>query len=488
MRNSYLNVSVGTASLILCACFEYAVGATRIATTCSAADVQNAINVSVDGDTVVIPSGSCTWSTSVLLNKSVTLKGSGSQVTTINAAVSETIKVSLGNQKSFVISDIGFTGGTGDSIIAVYGSMQNWRIYNLYFATDGGATRLILTRGSTYGVIDHNKVSGGTPSEFVTVDDSDWTSWSRPLVFEDANAVYIEDNQVAWTKSWEGRPVLDSERGGRAVFRYNQVTNSVVINHGFDSGAVSSALQTDVYNNSFTITDSMSTWARLALVRGGTGVWFNNTFTVGKNVWLTNAHIELSVFRNQTDFISTGHSAWPICDGTQYRMCGVDKFWNATASFPTACLSGGSMLCSASKAKLCSLNSDCPTGETCSGFIDGPASSSGYPCFMQPGFGANMKSTPIYAWNNTFTGSQLGSGTVTIAGDAFTIAGRDYFNGVSNPNFKAFTYPHPLVSGNSPAPTSSPTPVPSPTSAPVDTTQPTTTIMSPTDGSIVPLE
>ena len=53
-------------------------------------------------------------------------------------------------------------------------------------------------------------------------------------------------------------------------------------------------------------------------------------------------------------------------------------------------------LCSLSHMNLCVADTDCPNGETCSGFIDGPASSTaandGYPCFMAPGFGSQMHS------------------------------------------------------------------------------------------------
>src|SRR5690348_7012139 len=63
--------------------------ATIAAGTCSASDVQSAINTAVTGDTVVLPPGACTWGASeVNINgKNITLQGAGMDVTTITSSV-----------------------------------------------------------------------------------------------------------------------------------------------------------------------------------------------------------------------------------------------------------------------------------------------------------------------------------------------------------------------------------------------------------------
>src|SRR4030067_3691466 len=50
---------------------------------CSQSDVQNAINLASDGDTIVCPDGSWTWSNVNIPNKNVTLKGAGEDNTII---------------------------------------------------------------------------------------------------------------------------------------------------------------------------------------------------------------------------------------------------------------------------------------------------------------------------------------------------------------------------------------------------------------------
>src|ERR1700734_4020778 len=54
------------------------------AATCNSSDVQAALNsVSVDGSTVIIPAGTCTWTTAVSYNQvfSTTILGAGNQTT-----------------------------------------------------------------------------------------------------------------------------------------------------------------------------------------------------------------------------------------------------------------------------------------------------------------------------------------------------------------------------------------------------------------------
>src|SRR5262245_6275492 len=56
--------------------------ATITAAGCSAADVQTAVNSAGDGETVMVPPGSCTWSTRVsTTNKSISLLGAGTAST-----------------------------------------------------------------------------------------------------------------------------------------------------------------------------------------------------------------------------------------------------------------------------------------------------------------------------------------------------------------------------------------------------------------------
>src|SRR5680860_721835 len=57
--------------------------AVQSADSCSYADVSSAIQAASSGDLVMVPSGSCTWSSELLVDKGIILQGAGVGFTTI---------------------------------------------------------------------------------------------------------------------------------------------------------------------------------------------------------------------------------------------------------------------------------------------------------------------------------------------------------------------------------------------------------------------
>ena len=53
------------------------------ASDCEVANVQAAINLASDGDTVTIPSGTCEWTSLVTFNKAIKIQGAGTTSTII---------------------------------------------------------------------------------------------------------------------------------------------------------------------------------------------------------------------------------------------------------------------------------------------------------------------------------------------------------------------------------------------------------------------
>ena len=59
-------------------CSAHAFAATRTAASCSRNDVGAAVNSAVDGDTIVIPAGTCTWTSNLTItDKILTIQGAG---------------------------------------------------------------------------------------------------------------------------------------------------------------------------------------------------------------------------------------------------------------------------------------------------------------------------------------------------------------------------------------------------------------------------
>src|SRR3989304_7316481 len=64
-------------------CISDVYAETIYATSCSFGDVQTAVNAASSGDTVVVPAGSCTWSSVLTLSstKAIILQGNETNIT-----------------------------------------------------------------------------------------------------------------------------------------------------------------------------------------------------------------------------------------------------------------------------------------------------------------------------------------------------------------------------------------------------------------------
>src|SRR5574337_136844 len=182
------------------------------AQSCSQHDVQKAIDSASRGDTVNVPSGSCTWSTKTVVTKQITLQGAGIDSTTINCGdLKECIDMNVSADALsplWRITGFTFTGGhAGNGIINIRGTGMNWRIdHNKFY--NWQTFRAVDQLGGGYGVVDHNTfykdtVAGAGSGVGVHVSESSnndkgFASWQRPYVWGTADAVFIEDNSFTF--------------------------------------------------------------------------------------------------------------------------------------------------------------------------------------------------------------------------------------------------------------------------------------------------
>src|SRR5579859_2642983 len=100
--------------------------ATNSAVSASLSDVQAAVNAASPGDTVLVPAGKSTWSSSLSISKQINLIGAGNNATFITNAISGNgylFSVSLANGNSFRVSGFYFecnwtSGGGGFNVSA----------------------------------------------------------------------------------------------------------------------------------------------------------------------------------------------------------------------------------------------------------------------------------------------------------------------------------------------------------------------------------
>ena len=394
---------------------QAAQAATITAASCSQTDVRTAFNSASSGDTVAVPAGSCTWTTpaantpSVVLNKAITLQGQ--TVCTGRAA-------SLACRDSTIIYDgtgtgfmeipleisasgarlTGFTFLDTRSVTDSKSAVQTdvgttgWRIdHNHFHPTNTNNTRAISTSG--YGLLDHNLIQDsldGVDVEGAQSGDATYpgdASWSQPMGFGTANAIYIEDNNFTYTSPLDG--AFDSYAGARLVFRYNYVSGTNIGGHGLDSGGLRSTLWADINNNTF-VNPNTAIYT-MGNTRGGSWLVWNNTVSATGGSY--NAFWWVQNYRSDPSCASSGEcGSWGTCDGTN----AIDK---------------------------------------------NTSGQQGWACMDQVGRGTLQGSYPQYAWGNIFKGSApttaanfyvCGYQDCIRARTYHIIENRDFFNEVAS--------------------------------------------------------
>jgi hypothetical protein len=435
----------------------------------SAANVQYLHNNSAhNGDTITIPAGSFTWTTTVMISKGITLQGAGLSASHIidqgsgGAALRVTCSAAHFVRVTgleFIKSTphpngmVQFDGGTSGGRNEVGFRFDHCK---LNFPSTGG--RGVYPEG-IYGLIDHNNivVSGPGSQQTISVDgspvntDGGFTPWTRPLTLGTDKAVYIEDNTFDYTGNDQAEDAIDAYSGARIVVRHNTFLSCTQGFHGTDSGGNRSPHSFEIYNNTYM--NNSSHTLRALTVRGGTGVIYNNTYGGSHGIWNGVALMYYRAYSQQ--------SGWQQCDGTVWQLGST----NPSSNGSRACsVSGGVGFNNVDKETLGHWG-----GNYTSGF-DGTGLH-GYPGRDQPGFTTGQVSSPIYIWNQS---PDLGAGTWAGGNPAdeallatFIVEGRDYVKSAKL-GYTAYTYPHPRTGGGGEPPSApqhvhtSPTPTPTP--------------------------
>jgi hypothetical protein len=389
-----------------------AAGNTLSAASCEQAEVRAQIEAAADGDTILIPEGTCTWTEAFELCKSVVVRGAGIDRTILiddTPASDWPIQIPFLIQgcsdKAVRISSLTFRDTDArDSPGTIFVRGDGIRFRFDHLKLEGLNSRAIHVDGESWGVIDHCIFDHPTQLQ-ITADagDTDGTgSWGQPMSYGTDRAVFVEDStfdyDIALTQY-----VTDCNYGGRYTFRHNTVTDGMVGNHGMDT-VVRGCLQMEIYDNTFTSPGAV--WIAIGS-RGGSAVVFNNT---------------MDGYEMPFGF-------------TNYRSCCYVA--------PGICLD-----------EFCTCDGTCPLD----GNTEPRETYKGWPCKDQVGRGTNQTSEPVYQWNNTFEGAPAaveifatwrnettGETCTDPHPDDHIQPGRDYYDGAARPGYVPFVYPHPLV-------------------------------------------
>ncbi|MGO9138327.1 MAG: CFI-box-CTERM domain-containing protein [Syntrophales bacterium] len=268
--------------MIFCFLISCSIGyaGTHTAASCAQPDVQAAINAASSGDTVIIPAGSCTWNTQVNVNKAITVKGAGPTSTRLTLVTAkECFYVTSSNTR---ITGIGFTTtDTHTAYHVLFQGVANFQTDNCSFTAPSngvGGIFILGIRGTyTNGVIHNNAFTNGKIAVSGDNAANDSIPNTNPIGLGTDDAVYVENNTF-----YSAYPLLDGNYGNRTVFRYNDIIFSnvngyyIFEQHSIQGNISVGTRKFEIYNNLIS-----GTAAYFGMVRGGTGVIFNNYAAAG---------------------------------------------------------------------------------------------------------------------------------------------------------------------------------------------------------------
>jgi hypothetical protein len=330
------------------------------AASCNYSDVNAVINgpthTAINGDTIQIPVGTCTWTSGVTVTASVTITGLGATPNTGPSTfgsgtngVTLLSNIASGPFFSFQptyassnnvttlqnlnLDPINSTTSLGGVIFiegtATSSGFPQVRIDNIYFgyttpwteSGNGDNTVDMIRVDNAVGVADHNTVpSGSLSNHLYTAQMSSYlgvgqwgdNSWAQPDSFGTATNWFAENNQTyingaTFNDCTEAGITVSASGGCRAVNRFNHSTGynafAYTAVHGLDStGRPRSGRHTETYGN--VLTCQFNCGDAVVSFRGGTGIAFGNTGIANSGAYY-----------NQ------------IMDGTTYRIALANPFF-----------------------------------------------------------------------------------------------------------------------------------------------------------------
>ena len=482
------------------------VGPTTLQSDGSVLGTQAAIDNAQNGWTILVPAGTYIWSSTLNINKDIQLLGAGMDITTIidenDRTNSEQLINWMTTSNNFDrLSGFTFKGGVTNTQIAYHGSVvidgtcHAFRLDNCKFNVLFNAN--VVFNGWILGVVDHcifwRNGPFGVQIHHYTWDNAFWGdgSWASPDSFGTTNAIYIEN--CSFTNNYTSGGAIDSEGGGRFVFRYNTLTNDNIGAHGTDSsGRMRSIRSFEIYNNTFYWDTNMnSIWFTACYLRGGTGVMYSNNIygynnpiilaayrdtpgpwvwgnASGQNSWDTNG---IGVYQqgshtgtNNAPFLTDSSVSW-VANQWAPTTNGCYMILNTNTGLSSYILSndvhniyqypvshfGVPMVFS--KAQVYQIGfvyraidqPGCGPGQLIADTFTG----SGIPSNTVTGTASwPLESIdPVYQWGNTVVGL-IGNtlyNTNCSAQHQTIVANRDWFDGVPRPGYTNLSYPHPLT-------------------------------------------
>ena len=269
----------------------------RSAASANRTDVNDCVTAAASGDTVRVPAGTASWSSSISLpaNKDLQIIGAGIGSTNITCATCFSINLGASHRIS------GFTmNGANDGGISTSGEQnlsKHFRIDHNRIVSTSGWAPLELSGGFNavhpQGLVDNNQFvdvpvhANGTNYQ-LDEGSQQHVLWAQRWTLGDSSAVvYIEANAFQGTNG--NINFADSNYAGRYVFRFNTGTGRGYVEVHSVQGQNRASQRFEIYKNSFS---TNAGWPGLAFIRGGSGVVFGNRLTQSGGLIMDNVRSE----------------------------------------------------------------------------------------------------------------------------------------------------------------------------------------------------
>jgi hypothetical protein len=270
--------------------------ATITAASPSYADVSAAVSSASSGDTVIVPAGTATWSSQLVITKGIKLIGAGIGKTVITSGYNAGSPnrtdsssylffyspTSPAANEPFRFSGFSFDGNDRCGFMCLENETTTPinKIRIDHNSITNTWKQAFLIYGTVYGVADNNVLSG-TDNLYVFVspyglNEDSWNNLT--FDFGTADNFYFEDNEFTSSINF-----FDGGLGGRVCVRYNtfHYTGTVALcplvdAHGNQPGANLAAMGVEVYSNTIDFGRQPGT---ILGHRGGKGLVYNNSIT-----------------------------------------------------------------------------------------------------------------------------------------------------------------------------------------------------------------
>jgi hypothetical protein len=271
-------------------------------------DVSTAVRSAANGDTVIIPAGTASWTKTLVITKGITLQGQTTTDPVAGTANDKTIiqdnvarrqggggapiiKIESVLGASYRVSGLSFQGlatsVNQNGAVVLRGNSHAVRIDHCHFQPMPYQGVYVEVWGAIYGVADHNVMECPHVQSF-NINMGNWPnpdgsagqwgdgSWAAPTSLGSEKFFFIEDNYIKnVTSPWDERGGnVDGTWGGRWVFRYNHCYDTQMQNHGTEGGRYRGCRAREIYNNDFHYTHPHACGGS----RSGVMITHDNTF------------------------------------------------------------------------------------------------------------------------------------------------------------------------------------------------------------------